>query len=179
MSFKLAAGFAPEGDQPQAIDKLVAGLDSGEPTQVLLGVTGSGKSVAWDEPVLVRTERPDGGRVARLGPIGALLDAAFEESPESRVCAPGDEVVAPPRRVEALSGSAPRATSTTTGRRTSIPARCLARSGFASMPSTSTRSRSTPPSTACRNRRPSSAGASRRRQDETGDAARACRVRLR
>lgn len=42
--FKLAADFHPTGDQPQAIEKLVAGLRDGYKHQVLLGVTGSGKT---------------------------------------------------------------------------------------------------------------------------------------
>ncbi|MCL0059328.1 excinuclease ABC subunit UvrB [Dehalococcoidia bacterium] len=42
--FKLAADFHPAGDQPQAIEKLVAGLRDGYKHQVLLGVTGSGKT---------------------------------------------------------------------------------------------------------------------------------------
>ncbi|MCL0084314.1 excinuclease ABC subunit UvrB [Dehalococcoidia bacterium] len=42
--FKLTADFHPAGDQPQAIEKLVAGLRDGYKHQVLLGVTGSGKT---------------------------------------------------------------------------------------------------------------------------------------
>jgi excinuclease ABC subunit B len=44
MKFKLVSDFAPTGDQPQAIDKLVAGIKAGLKHQVLLGVTGSGKT---------------------------------------------------------------------------------------------------------------------------------------
>ncbi|MCP3933175.1 MAG: excinuclease ABC subunit UvrB [Bacteroidetes bacterium] len=44
MKFKLHSPFQPTGDQPQAIKQLVAGVNSGEPSQVLLGVTGSGKT---------------------------------------------------------------------------------------------------------------------------------------
>ncbi len=44
MSFKLQAPFTPTGDQPQAIDRLVRGVDNHNPYQVLLGVTGSGKT---------------------------------------------------------------------------------------------------------------------------------------
>src|SRR5919106_1440274 len=43
-SFKLEAPFAPKGDQGQAIEKLAAGVKSGLKHQVLLGVTGSGKT---------------------------------------------------------------------------------------------------------------------------------------
>jgi excinuclease ABC subunit B len=42
--FKLISSFHPTGDQPQAIEKLVAGLRAGARDQVLLGVTGSGKT---------------------------------------------------------------------------------------------------------------------------------------
>ncbi|MGB3798315.1 MAG: excinuclease ABC subunit UvrB [Lewinella sp.] len=44
MSFKITSKFDPTGDQPQAIDKLVHGVQEGERGQVLLGVTGSGKT---------------------------------------------------------------------------------------------------------------------------------------
>jgi excinuclease ABC subunit B len=42
--FELATPFQPTGDQPQAIEKLVRGIKDGKPDQVLLGVTGSGKT---------------------------------------------------------------------------------------------------------------------------------------
>ncbi|GAB4123862.1 MAG: hypothetical protein Kow00104_08180 [Rhodothalassiaceae bacterium] len=42
--FRLMSDFAPSGDQPQAIEALVAGIRAGEQDQVLLGVTGSGKT---------------------------------------------------------------------------------------------------------------------------------------
>ena len=42
--FKLVSPYSPTGDQPQAIDKLSAGIDAGMKKQVLLGVTGSGKT---------------------------------------------------------------------------------------------------------------------------------------
>ena len=42
--FKLKSSFSPTGDQPQAIEKLVAGIQMGKKDQVLLGVTGSGKT---------------------------------------------------------------------------------------------------------------------------------------
>jgi excinuclease ABC subunit B len=44
MSFKLQSPFQPTGDQPRAIDQLVQGVRNNEPAQVLLGVTGSGKT---------------------------------------------------------------------------------------------------------------------------------------
>jgi excinuclease ABC subunit B len=42
--FQLTADFKPTGDQPKAIKELVEGLDRGDTAQVLLGVTGSGKT---------------------------------------------------------------------------------------------------------------------------------------
>ena len=42
--FQLVAPYQPAGDQPQAIEKLVAGFQDGIAKQVLLGVTGSGKT---------------------------------------------------------------------------------------------------------------------------------------
>ena len=42
--FQLTSPFKPTGDQPQAIEQLVAGVERGDPAQVLLGVTGSGKT---------------------------------------------------------------------------------------------------------------------------------------
>lgn len=44
MEFKLHSNYQPRGDQPAAIDQLHRGLESGEKFQVLLGVTGSGKT---------------------------------------------------------------------------------------------------------------------------------------
>ena len=44
VDFNLVSPFQPSGDQPQAIDKLVAGVKSGQSHQTLLGVTGSGKT---------------------------------------------------------------------------------------------------------------------------------------
>jgi len=44
MNFELVSDFKPTGDQPQAIAQLVEGIEKGESVQVLLGVTGSGKT---------------------------------------------------------------------------------------------------------------------------------------
>src|SRR3989338_10928116 len=44
MDFKLHSPYKPTGDQPQAIEKLIAGLKSGRVFQTLVGVTGSGKT---------------------------------------------------------------------------------------------------------------------------------------
>ena len=56
-NFKLVSGFTPAGDQPRAIAELVKGLDGKERDQVLLGVTGSGKTFTMAH-VIARTGRP-------------------------------------------------------------------------------------------------------------------------
>jgi len=55
--FKLVSRFKPAGDQGQAIEKLVDGLESGLAAQTLLGVTGSGKTFTIAN-VIARTQRP-------------------------------------------------------------------------------------------------------------------------
>ena len=55
--FKLSSRFKPAGDQPQAINALCAGLDSGLMHQTLLGVTGSGKTFTMAN-IVERTQRP-------------------------------------------------------------------------------------------------------------------------
>jgi excinuclease ABC subunit B len=56
-TFSLVTNFKPAGDQPQAIDELVEGLTRGKPHQVLLGVTGSGKTFTVAN-VIARAGRP-------------------------------------------------------------------------------------------------------------------------
>ncbi|MGD2154413.1 MAG: DEAD/DEAH box helicase family protein, partial [Gemmatimonadales bacterium] len=58
--FDLRSPFEPTGDQPAAIEELVAGLERGERWQTLMGVTGSGKTLTmahviarWGRPTLV------------------------------------------------------------------------------------------------------------------------------
>jgi excinuclease ABC subunit B len=55
--FKLEADFAPSGDQPEAIARLVEGLNDGLGAQTLLGVTGSGKTYVVSQ-VIERMQRP-------------------------------------------------------------------------------------------------------------------------
>ncbi len=57
MDFKLTSEFQPTGDQPKAIEKLVKGVNEGEPSQVLLGVTGSGKTFTVAN-LIAQTNRP-------------------------------------------------------------------------------------------------------------------------
>ena len=57
MNFKLHSQYKPTGDQPQAIDQLVEGINQGIPAQTLLGVTGSGKTFTMAN-VIERVNRP-------------------------------------------------------------------------------------------------------------------------
>jgi excinuclease ABC subunit B len=57
MDFKLHSGYQPRGDQPAAIEQLCRGLDAGEKDQVLLGVTGSGKTFTMAK-VIEQVNRP-------------------------------------------------------------------------------------------------------------------------
>jgi len=57
MDFKLVSDYVPQGDQPQAIEQIVRGLNEGAGHQVLLGVTGSGKTFTIAS-VIERINRP-------------------------------------------------------------------------------------------------------------------------
>jgi excinuclease ABC subunit B len=57
MEFELATTYTPQGDQPRAISELVAGLGTGEKDQVLLGVTGSGKTFTMAK-IIEEVQRP-------------------------------------------------------------------------------------------------------------------------
>ena len=82
--FAIASDFEPKGSQPEAIDKLVGGLESGQRLQTLLGVTGSGKTYtvakvidAVKKPTLV---------IAHNKTLAAQLYNEFREFfPENRV----------------------------------------------------------------------------------------------
>src|SRR3546814_18174825 len=57
MQFQLNSHFKPTGDQPEAIRQLVEGVQNRDPFQVLLGVTGSGKTFTVAN-VIEQTQRP-------------------------------------------------------------------------------------------------------------------------
>ena len=57
MKFQVVSEYQPTGDQPQAIDKLVKGIQNGEKYQTLLGVTGSGKTFTMAN-VIQNVEKP-------------------------------------------------------------------------------------------------------------------------
>ena len=77
MELKIKSNFKPRGDQPQAIAKLVDGLNKGHENQILLGVTGSGKTYAVAK-VIEEVQRP----ALVLAPnktLAAQLCAEFKE----------------------------------------------------------------------------------------------------
>ncbi len=57
MDFQLVTDYKPQGDQPRAISELVSGLNAGDKDQVLLGVTGSGKTFTMAK-VIEQSQRP-------------------------------------------------------------------------------------------------------------------------
>ena len=55
--FKLHSEYKPTGDQPQAINQLVKGIEEGKKFQTLLGVTGSGKTFTMAN-IIEKTQKP-------------------------------------------------------------------------------------------------------------------------
>ena len=84
MDFKLHAPYAPTGDQPQAIEKLARGLELGLEEQVMLGVTGSGKTFTMAN-IIQKINRPT-LVLAHNKTLAAQLCAEFREFfPENAV----------------------------------------------------------------------------------------------
>jgi excinuclease ABC subunit B len=82
--FKIISEFKPKGDQPQAIKQLVEGVDQGLTHQVLLGVTGSGKTFTMAN-VIERVQKP----TLVIAPNKTLAAQLFQEF---RVLFPGNAV---------------------------------------------------------------------------------------
>jgi excinuclease ABC subunit B len=75
--FKIESEFRMTGDQPEAVDKLVAGLEAGYDHQTLLGVTGSGKTFTMAN-VIERAQRPT-LVICHNKTLAAQLAAEFRE----------------------------------------------------------------------------------------------------
>ncbi|MFZ5366376.1 MAG: excinuclease ABC subunit UvrB [Patescibacteria group bacterium] len=85
MEFKLHSTFKPTGDQPEAIEKLVTGIRAGEKHQVLLGVTGSGKTFTMAN-VIAKLQRPT-LVISHNKTLAAQLYQEFRDFfPENAVC---------------------------------------------------------------------------------------------
>lgn len=84
MEFRLHAPYQPSGDQPQAIDALVAGVNEGRRYQTLLGVTGSGKTFTMAN-IITQVQRPT-LILAHNKTLAAQLYSEFKEYfPENAV----------------------------------------------------------------------------------------------
>ena len=82
--FVLKADYEPAGDQPQAIEKLVEGIRDGFRHQTLLGVTGSGKSIGYDDPLYL-VEKVDGqDRAHESSQAGPFIDGLIDVSSVSQ-----------------------------------------------------------------------------------------------
>ena len=82
--FKLVSEYKPTGDQPKAIAQLVDGLDSGYPKQIMLGVTGSGKTFTMAN-IIAEANRP-ALVIAHNKTLAAQLYSEFKEFfPENAV----------------------------------------------------------------------------------------------
>ena len=82
--FKLVSDYRPTGDQPEAIDALVTAIENGIDEQVLLGVTGSGKTFTMAN-VIARLNRPT-LVLAHNKTLAAQLCSEFKEFfPENAV----------------------------------------------------------------------------------------------
>ena len=82
--FKLVSEYKPTGDQPKAIAELVEGLDSGFPKQIMLGVTGSGKTFTMAN-IIAEANRP-ALVIAHNKTLAAQLYSEFKEFfPENAV----------------------------------------------------------------------------------------------
>jgi len=82
--FKLVSNFKPTGDQPQAIEKLVNGINEGKKFQTLLGVTGSGKTFTMAN-IIEKTQKPTLVLAHNKTLAGQLYSEFKEFFPENNV----------------------------------------------------------------------------------------------
>ena len=83
--FKLESKYKPSGDQPQAIEKLVKGIENGEKYQVLLGATGTGKTFTIAN-VIKETNKPTLVLAHNKTLAGQLYSELKELFPNNHVC---------------------------------------------------------------------------------------------
>ena len=82
--FKLHSKYKPTGDQPEAIRKLVDGINNGEKNQVLMGVTGSGKTFTMAN-VIAQVNKPTLVLAHNKTLAGQLYSEFKEFFPENHV----------------------------------------------------------------------------------------------
>ena len=83
--FKLESKYTPSGDQPQAINELVKGIENGEKYQVLLGTTGTGKTFTIAN-VIEKVNKPTLVLAHNKTIAGQLYAELKELFPENHVC---------------------------------------------------------------------------------------------
>ena len=83
--FKLESKYTPSGDQPQAIDALVKGIENGEKYQVLLGATGTGKTFTIAN-VIEKVNKPTLVLAHNKTLAGQLYAELKEIFPDNHVC---------------------------------------------------------------------------------------------
>ena len=83
--FKLESKYTPSGDQPQAIDALVKGIENNEKYQVLLGATGTGKTFTIAN-VIKEVNKPTLVLAHNKTLAGQLYAELKELFPENHVC---------------------------------------------------------------------------------------------
>ena len=82
--FKLHSEYKPTGDQPQAINQLVKGIEEGKKFQTLLGVTGSGKTFTMAN-IIEKTQKPTLVLAHNKTLAGQLYSEFKEFFPENNV----------------------------------------------------------------------------------------------
>ena len=85
MDFKLHSNYQPAGDQPRAIEQLVNGIKQGMPQQMLLGVTGSGKTFTMAN-VIAKLQRPTLVLSHNKTLAAQLYEEFLDFFPENKVC---------------------------------------------------------------------------------------------
>ena len=83
--FDLVSKFDPSGDQPEAIDELVKGVEEGKKFQVLLGATGTGKTFTIAN-VIQKTQKPTLVLAHNKTLAGQLYGELKELFPNNHVC---------------------------------------------------------------------------------------------
>ena len=93
--FKLTSNYQPAGDQGSAIEALCDGIESGLAHQTLLGVTGSGKSIGYDDRVFI-LDVSGGVQQTKVCKIGELIDNLLRENATECVCDGDTQILYPP-----------------------------------------------------------------------------------
>ena len=120
MDFQLVSPFQPAGDQPQAIAALIDGLRGGRKQQVLMGVTGSGKTFTMANVIAARAAA-DAGAVAQQDAGRSALQrvqGVLSRTTRSTISSATTTITSPKptsRSATSTSRKTPRSTRRSTG----------------------------------------------------------------